>query len=83
MPRKYREVTHREQMRGLYVRFGWQLGSLERVVPAVATGIWLSVAVVWLGTLLWAEERGDWSTAMGFGQLLAASVALLFVCARD
>ena len=37
----------------------------------------VGLAIVWFGTVIWAGHRGDWSTAMAFGQLLAASIVLI------
>lgn len=64
-------------MRGLFVTMGW---NVDRMLLHVRVGIiytLVGLAVVWLGSVLWAGHRGDWSTALAFGQLLAASLALI------
>lgn len=64
-------------MRGLFVTMGW---NVDRMLLHVRVGViytLVGLAVVWLGSVLWAGHRGDWSTALAFGQLLAASLALI------
>jgi hypothetical protein len=39
----------------------------------------LSLTVIWLCVIVWAGPTGDWGTAIGFGQLIAALIALPFL----
>ncbi|KAK5129014.1 hypothetical protein LTR85_000347 [Meristemomyces frigidus] len=83
IPRSYGEVNSAMELRGLYVRFGWQIADWQHASTKTVLWMWLAIAVIWLGTFVWAEQKGDWSTAMGFGQLLAASIALVSFYAKD
>lgn len=64
-------------MRGIYVTMGWNLGRMSRHVRTGSVYTWTGLAVVWLASVLWAGPKGDWQTAWAFGQLLAASLALI------
>jgi hypothetical protein len=64
-------------MRGIYITLGWNFGRMLRHVRVGSVYTMVSLAIVWFGTVIWAGHRGDWSTAMAFGQLLAASVVLI------
>jgi len=83
VPTEYEELSTVKELRGIYVRFGWRKGPLQHAVSGMAVSVWIAISAVWFGTILWAEQKGDWSTAMGFGQLLAACIALVFLYARD
>lgn len=39
--------------------------------------IFFGLAIIWLAAVLWAGHRADLSTASGFAQVIAASLALL------
>lgn len=63
--------------RGIYVTLAWDFSRMLRHVKIASIYTVMGLAVVWLGSVLWAGHRGDWSTALAFGNLLAASLALL------
>ncbi|KAK3638716.1 hypothetical protein LTR56_006723 [Elasticomyces elasticus] len=77
MPQTADELATAGEVRGIHVTLGWDLSRMLR--HARAGGVWtvFGVAVVWLGSLIWAGQTRDWGTAWAFGQVLAASVALL------
>lgn len=84
LPRAYEALASAPEVNGLYVHFGWQQGRMARQLTFASSWLWLSIAAIWLGTFLWADEhKGGWSTAMGFGQLLAACITLVMRYARD
>lgn len=64
-------------MRGVCVTLGWNLGRMLRHIRVRSVYTMVGLAIVWFGTVIWAGHRGDWSTAMAFGQLLAASIVLI------
>lgn len=43
----------------------------------------LGLAVIWLCVIVWAGPTGDWDTAMAFGQLISASISLLFLYIKN
>jgi len=65
------------EVRGVYITLGWDLSRMLRHLRA--GGVWtlFGLAIVWLRSIIWAGETKDWSTAWAFGQVLAASIALL------
>lgn len=71
------------ELRGLHVTLGWQTDRLCRDLPRNAAWSYLGTVVVWLSVLVWAQPAGDWTTAMAFGQLIAACLSLLVLYARD
>jgi hypothetical protein len=72
-----------DKIHGLEFILGWQLDRIAYVLPFNIVWTWLSLAIIWLGVVAWAGFKRDWATAMSFGQLLAASLTLLFLYARD
>ena len=64
-------------MRGIAVTMGWNVSRLLLHLRAGSVYTLVGLAIVWAGSVLWAGHRGDWSTAWAFGQLLAASLALM------
>ncbi|KAK4966742.1 hypothetical protein LTR42_011053 [Elasticomyces elasticus] len=77
IPQTADELAEAGEVRGIHVTLGWDLSRMLQHVRA--GGVWtiFGVAVVWLGSLIWAGQTRDWGTAWAFGQVLAASVALL------
>lgn len=65
------------EMRGISVSLGWNVSRMLLHVKVGSIYTLTGLAIVWLGSVLWAGHRGDWSTALAFGQLLAASLALI------
>lgn len=65
------------EMRGISVSLGWIVSRMLRHLKVGSVYTLTGLATVWLGSVLWAGHRGDWSTALAFGQLLAASLALM------
>ncbi|KAI1347709.1 hypothetical protein F5Y01DRAFT_329247 [Xylaria sp. FL0043] len=76
---KYLDTIH---FRGLYFVLGWQKDRLIRILPLQISCVWLGIAIVWLSVILWKVETGTWELAFGFGQIVAASVALLVSAVR-
>ena len=72
-----------DELRGLQVILGWQLDVLACYLPRHLAWVWLCISLIWLSVILWAGPTGDWSTAMSFGQVIAASASLVFLYARD
>ena len=56
---------------------------MARELPVRIALVWLGFAVIWLCVLAWGGPTGDWSTAMGFGQVIAASVTLVAFYANE
>lgn len=77
MPHNAETLANAVEMRGVYVTLGWNVNRMLLHVRVGSIYTLVVLAVVWLGSVLWAGHRGDWSTALAFGQLLAASFALL------
>jgi hypothetical protein len=65
------------EMRGISVTLGWNVSRMLLHLKVGSVYTLAGLAVVWLSSVLWAGHRGDWSTALAFGQLLAASLALI------
>ncbi|KAI1274443.1 hypothetical protein F5Y07DRAFT_214054 [Xylaria sp. FL0933] len=76
---KYLDTIH---FRGLYFVLGWQKDRLIRILPLQISCVWLGIAIIWLSVVLWKVETGTWELAFGFGQIVAASVALLVSAVR-
>jgi hypothetical protein len=72
-----------ETTRGIEFTLGWQKDRIASEVPVGIAWLWFSLAIIWLCVIIWGGSAGDWATAMAFGQLLAASVSLIFFCVRD
>ncbi|KAK5714942.1 hypothetical protein LTR15_010358 [Elasticomyces elasticus] len=77
MPSNAEDLEDSKEVRGVYVKLGWDLSRMLRHICAGSVWSLFGVAVVWLGAIVWAGHTKDWSTAWAFGQVLAASVALL------
>ena len=77
LPSNAEDLNRSEEMRGVYVTTGWNVRRLLLGLRAGSTHALLGVAIIWLGSVLWAGHRGDWSTALAFGQVVAASVTLV------
>ncbi|KAI0537843.1 hypothetical protein GGR58DRAFT_470079 [Xylaria digitata] len=82
IPRLHEEFTNARALRGLYFGFGWQKDRLSRILPLHLSCVWMGVAIIWLGVLLWKAETGTWELAFGFGQVVASSIALLVSVVR-
>jgi len=52
-------------------------------MPVKIAWIWFSLAITWLGVIVWGGSAGDWATAMAFGQLLVAFISLISFFAKD
>jgi len=65
------------EVRGVYITLGWDLSRMLRHFRAGCVWTVFGLAIVWLGSIIWAGETKDWSTAWASGQVLAASIALL------
>jgi hypothetical protein len=72
-----------DTVRGIEMVMGWQIDRMKLEVPRFIAWAWFSLAVIWLCVIVWGGRTSDWSTAMAFGQLLAACVGLVIIHARD
>lgn len=70
-------LTSSGEMRGIFVTLGWNTSRMLLHLRAGSVYTLVGLAIVWLSSVLWAGHKRDWSTAWAFGQLLAASLALL------
>ncbi|KAH7123657.1 hypothetical protein B0J11DRAFT_615215 [Dendryphion nanum] len=70
------------KLRGLEFVFGWQIDRIRHGLPLNITWIWISVLIVWICAIAFGGFGGDWNLGMAFGQLLAASLTLLFLYAK-
>ena len=66
-----------DRLRGIEIVMGWQFDRIIAELPLYITWTWFSLAFIWFAVVIWAGATKDWSTAMAFGQLLAASVSLI------
>lgn len=82
IPQHDRPYRRTDTMRGIELVMGWQK---DRLIPKSQLYIcWLyfSLALTWLCVIVWGGRSNDWSTAMAFGQLLAACISLVFLYAK-
>lgn len=77
MPFDVTSLANSGEMRGISVSLGWNVSRMLLHLKVGSVYTLTGLAIVWLGSVLWAGHRGDWSTALAFGQLLAASLALI------
>lgn len=55
---------------------GWQFDRIASELSASITRTWFCLVLVWVDVSIWKGNTSDWSAAMAFGQLLAASISL-------
>ena len=77
MPINANQLAASGEVRGVYVTLGWDLSRMLRHLCAGSVWTLFGLATVWLGSIIWAGHTKKWSTAWAFGQVLAASIALL------
>lgn len=77
MPIDADQLAASGEVRGVYVTLGWDLGRMLQSIYAGSVWTLFGLAVIWFGSIMWAGQTRDWSTAWAFGQVLAASIALL------
>lgn len=77
MPISASQLAASRQVRGVYVTLGWDLSLMLQHLCAGGVWTFFGLATVWLGSIIWAGQTKDWSTAWAFGQVLAASITLL------
>jgi hypothetical protein len=63
--------------RGFRFEMGWQTDRMAVEVPFPAACAWFGIAVIWLCILLGKVKQGDWGVALGFAQVVAASIAIM------
>jgi hypothetical protein len=66
---------------GLQISLGWQYDRIKRSIPLCLASSFLAVSAVSLGTACWMAGTKDTGTALAFGQLVAALIALVIVIA--
>lgn len=70
------------KVRGIKIIMGWDFKQMTCRLSKPLAWLCLSLLVIWLGIVIWAEKFKDWSTAMAFGQVIAACIILVFVHTR-
>jgi hypothetical protein len=71
-----------KEWRGMEFTLGWHTDRIATEVPAKIAWIWFILAIIWFCVMIWGGSSRDWGTASAFGQLLVASVSLLFFCVK-
>ncbi|KAK4937714.1 hypothetical protein LTR10_021724 [Elasticomyces elasticus] len=71
------EVKPTDQIRGIKYTLGWQKDRFRSVLPRSIAWALVGITITWLSVIVWDETKGGWSTAMGFGQLVAACIMLV------
>jgi hypothetical protein len=66
---------------GLQISLGWQYDRIKWFIPLGIVCGFLAVSVVSLYTVWWMNGTKDKGTALAFGQLIVALIALVFVIA--
>jgi hypothetical protein len=66
---------------GLQISLGWQYDRIKKSIPVGLVRGFLAVSVVSLCTVWWKNGTKDTGTALAFGQLVAALIALVLVMA--
>jgi hypothetical protein len=77
LPVDAKGLANSGEMRGIFVTLGWNVSRMLFHLRVGSVYTLVGLAIVWIFSVLWAGHRGDWSTAMAFGQLLAASLTLI------
>jgi hypothetical protein len=72
-----------EKVQGIKITMGWDYKLMSRKLHKRFAWLCLSLLVIWLSIVLWAEKFKDWSAAMGFGQVIAACISLVFLYTHD
>lgn len=83
LPQRDQPYTRTDKLRGIEIAVGWQFDRIVSEVPVSVTWTWFFLALIWAAVIVWEGTADDWGTAMAFGQLLAASISLIMVHARD
>lgn len=83
LPQRDQPYTRTDKLKGIEISVGWQFDRIISEVPVSATWTWFYLALIWATVIAWEGTTDDWGTAMAFGQLLAASISLIMVHARD
>jgi hypothetical protein len=65
------------KVRGIKVTMGWDFRPMTSELSKSFAWLCLVLSVIWLGIVVWAEKFKDWSTAMAFGQVIAACISLV------
>jgi hypothetical protein len=79
LPSTRDNLCESREIRGIHVALGWDTRSILRHLKVGLVWVTFAVASTWFGTFIWAERFGDWGTALAFGQLLAASIAIVML----
>jgi hypothetical protein len=70
-----------EKLPGIEYVLGWQTDRMLDELPVHVIRMWFILALIWVGVIVFGVVEG-WSLAVAIGQLVAASVALLFISVR-
>ena len=81
MPKPDEAYDGTKEMPGLQISIGWQYDLIKKFIPLGLVWGFLAVSVVSLCTVCWLRGVKDTGTALAFGQLIAALIALVFVIA--
>ncbi|XPS67829.1 hypothetical protein M3J09_000125 [Ascochyta lentis] len=75
---KLENAKRTDKLPAIEVVLGWQTRRLRSCLPRV----WLVLALIWIVVVVFGVTLGDWSLSVGLGQLVAASVAILFAAVK-
>jgi len=81
LPEQDKVFRETQEYPALQISLGWQLDRIKTFVPFGVTWGFLAVSFVVLCTVWWLKGTKDTSTALAFGQLVAALIALVIVIA--
>lgn len=81
MPKPGEAYDETRQIPGLKISIGWQYDLIKCFIPLGLVSGFLAVSVVLMCTVWWENGTKDTGTALAFGQLVAALIALIFVIA--
>jgi hypothetical protein len=82
MPQRNRPYNGLDRIRGLQITMGWQYDQSSNAITSKFGWAILFTSMIWLCTVWWMRGTRDVSTAMAFGQLIAASVSLAILTIR-
>lgn len=81
VPRVPEPIWYTPELEGLRFDIGWQVDRMARDIPIHVSSAWLVFAIIWLCVLLFRVGFGDWGTALGFAQVVAAAISFFVMLA--
>ena len=79
MPKPDEAYNETQEIPGLKISLGWQYDRIKGFIPLGLVWGFLAVSLVFVCTAWWENGTKDTGTALAFGQLVAALIALIFV----